>query len=374
MGGAFTTSRIKLPTPPVWKSFMDTKHFTTFLKTIRDHADHDAGIGASIQAAYSAMGFNPSKSRAKSRALRDMRKAQGASAKQHPSADFVWHEFQPWAASDYSSILIIEGSLSARERAEDIALETTDLIESAKIPLAWVLNWHWRSSDEGLVREACNGSDLVAQLCLQLLLQNPKLHNRNAIDHCLQVIGWAAAASGWFEVLAHFVEGLDQVCVVVDLAVLGAGYVEALTWPSLFRGMFRSLDTKGTRSMIKCLLFTSRPVATLDMDAKNTRVVRFPQNSLSTRPRSGADTPTNASADQNKSWLQCLRRRKPKHVQVQSDSDADESRAMEVKRSVATYALAPLCEKSWPNRRRPVDDEYSLPYGPSTCYGSLSPA
>jgi hypothetical protein len=313
---------------------MDSQAFLDFLRKLNVASQENSdtkSISASIQTAYSALPLNPALSKQKCKALHAVNKNTGRPL-DSPSDSFFWSALQLWAASDDSEVLVCEGTLSLRQRVQQMALETVEDIESVGRPLAWALNWSPLAGKAGGGQPmAFDGRDIISQLCLQLLLQNPRLHSRNALIDRLRMAERAATASDWFDILASCISGLNSVYIMVDLDVMTRNHMDSLTWPTAFRRIFRDIDTLGTRSLVKCALFTSRPAVSWDPTTPGMTVLRFPMQNP------GAPKLPSSSIDRN-SWLDCLRKQRLKRVRAESETETEDGisggDAMAAKRSV----------------------------------------
>jgi hypothetical protein len=255
---------------------MNTTQLTELVRELHDHGHPTTDVSQAIQIACSKLQFNPYQSRERSKAIQALRRRRGDKSKRPIPKDFFWFALHTLAASNLSSLIILEGSQSTKDHVEEIAIETTELIESKDVPLIWALNGQPKPQ-YGEDPKKYSGQDILAQLCLQLLQKNARLHLQSTLATCCLNLERATTESEWFEILTSLIEGLPEVYIVVDLESMGRRNVGALSWPTAFKEIFGNLVARGIHSIIKVIIFTCRPVAT--RDSSDIRVVQFPRRS-----------------------------------------------------------------------------------------------
>lgn len=255
---------------------MDTKRFIEFVRNISGRVVAEADIALAIEDAYMSLDLNPHTARQKSKALQVQRQGRGGTRRGPRSHDFIWHSLGPWAALSQSSIVIFEGTLRCRDWIEEIAIETTQLVEMKSVPVAWSLNIPPESKDGEELRRY-TAQDIIAQLCLQFLRQNPRRHRQPMIEKCLSMSKAAATELEWFGVLAYCLEGLDEVYIILNLDVMSRGIPKAISWPALFESMSQSFATNPACCIVKVILFT----CAMDLsfgDLSGTTIVKLPKD------------------------------------------------------------------------------------------------
>ncbi|KAH6892554.1 nucleoside phosphorylase domain-containing protein [Thelonectria olida] len=293
---------------------MDTQHLVDFLRNTR-HLDTD--ITSTIQHSYSQLELNPHKSREKSKALQISRKGRGSIRQEYQSNDFFWKALGPWAAFPRSSVTILQGTQHSRDWVEEIAIKTTELIETKRVPLAWALNVLAKPGD-GEEPRGFTGQDIVAQCCLQFLRWNPALHRRSILEICLKKCETATTELEWFEVLAYFIETLDEVYIIVDLDVMGRGISSAAVWPTALEAMFRNFSARDVHCVVKVILLTCT-APDLRGDSPDINVIRVPQknNGILRREHPSRRPSSTQESDFHSAevWLQNVGRERPKRAQ-----------------------------------------------------------
>lgn len=303
---------------------MNTTELTELVRGLQDHGHPTTDISQAIQIACSRLHFNPYQSRERSKAIQALRRNRGGKSKRPTSNAFFWLALHEWSASDLSSLIILEGSPPTKDQIEEIATETIDLIESRDVPVIWALNVQPKPLG-GDDPKKCSGQDVLAQLCLQLLQKNARLHLRSRLATCLSNFERATAGWEWFEVLTSLIEGLPEVYVIVDLESMDQRNAGALSWPTAFRDVFGGLLARGIHSIVKVILFTCHPIAT--QDTLDVRVVRFPRQSsrILHRGHSYRSQHQNqglSSVKGDRLWLDFVgKARKSKRVRPTSEND-----------------------------------------------------
>jgi hypothetical protein len=304
---------------------MEAIEFIKFMRKIYDDELPGRDVLTAINSSYSTLQFNPDQSRAKSKALQAARAARKDRHKGIISNDFFWSTIEPWASSDESSVIILQGSHSLRERIEDIAIQAVDQIETKDVSLAWIVNGVPISKD-GEDPILYSAQDMAAQLCLQLLMQNIRLHRQSALKECLGKLEASVTESDWLNALPFFLEGLDEVYIVVDLHWLDRRNADPLSWPTSFLKLFKRMETNRSHSTIKVMFFTCRPITALSQDLSNI-LIEFPRRETrstqqNSHIRHKSMNRNSGEGNDSHHWLQYVGNRKRKHtIEVSEDED-----------------------------------------------------
>ncbi|KAL6403076.1 hypothetical protein AUP68_12408 [Ilyonectria robusta] len=303
---------------------MDTNQLVEFIRSVTGDPAPCTDFPSAIQDIYSKLGFNAHTSRENSKALQVACKSRRGNRRTLPSNDFFWSALLPWSESPESALAIFEGNLGDRDRVEEIAVKTTELIESKGVPLAWALNVLPRPSDGEELRRF-TGQDIVAQLCLQLLKYNSRLHQQKTLERCLEKCEAATTELEWFEVLAYFIAGLDEVYIIIDLDVLGRGTSNTASWPTALESMYRGPTTNKIHCIVKGLLFTCNATASFG-PSSDINVIRIPRGNNMTLYSAGQSRfrYSNGPSDSMNSielWLQHVGRQRPKRPRYPATSE-----------------------------------------------------
>jgi hypothetical protein len=253
---------------------MDVKHFIDFIQTVSSRCRADADIATCIEDAYKTLDLNPDKARQKSRALQ-VHQGRARTGIGHLSHDFFWQELGSWAAPPQSSTAILQGAQPYRRWIEEIAIETTQLVEMKSVPVAWALNV-LPEPGVGEKPRRYTEQDIIAQLCLQFLRKNTKRHRQSIFQECLGLSTAATTDMDWIEVLGFCIEGFDEVYIIFDLDVLGKATSNRVSWPVLFESLSRSLASRNVSCIVKAILFTC---------AVNFSSENFPETKIMQLPR-----------------------------------------------------------------------------------------
>jgi hypothetical protein len=305
---------------------MDARELVELVRAIcsgQHTVGDDADLLGAIKAECAKLEFGPHESREKSKALQAVSKGPKARRSDTVSDDFFWHALQPWAASDGFAMVVLEGSFALRGRMELIAIKTTELIGAKPVPLAWALNVPPKRVPNEEVAKSYNAQDILAQLCLQLFHQNPRLHQKNELRRCLSMLESATSEPDWFDILLRFIDGLDQVFIVVDLGSMATSNPEAPTsWPRAFA----SISQKLSGCIVKVVLFTYRHVTLPGLPQVN--VVRFPQEKSwrsENRIRSETLDSSSRASSVASAWLKYIApRQRSKRSRTPLDEEVDD--------------------------------------------------
>ncbi|KAK8250827.1 hypothetical protein HDK77DRAFT_439436, partial [Phyllosticta capitalensis] len=198
-----------------------------------------------IMAFTASSSNNPDQARlyyASMRSLRRRRKGIEPSIFQHSK------NLKSWGSSPESSIIHVVGSFQVRHVARDFAADMIDLVSEAKIPVVWALQQQGKATDE------YTAVDVLKGLVSQVLTQNQTLLNEKSASICATKFQSARTESEWFSLLGHALNGLKDVCFVIDIEAMGLRDADQPSWADAFDALFQALRTHSVPTKVKVVL------------------------------------------------------------------------------------------------------------------------
>jgi len=174
--------------------------------------------------------------------------------RQNPTPISLYHSpaLQDWGTSPASSQILVDGSIAKRHVLRDFAIDVIDLVSSANIPTVWALGTKTRSGDDFVA------NDVIKYLAWQILKANQTTMDERSVSLTARRFQSARTEREWFMLLGAVMEGLEQVCLVVDLDLvdeLGEGEVP---WLREFPRFFDGLRERNVKTVVKVLFFRAR--------------------------------------------------------------------------------------------------------------------
>ncbi|OAQ69858.1 kinesin [Pochonia chlamydosporia 170] len=306
---------------------MDTKQFIEFIQNVSDRGFAEAEVTFTVEDVYKTLDENPHKAREKSKALQVQRQGRGGKRRTSRSHDFIWQNLGPWAAQSQSSIAIIEGPQHYRGWVEEIAIETTELVERQLIPVAWSLNVLPEPGD-GENPRRYTAQDIVAQFCLQFVRQNPRRNTQPMLEKCLAMSKAASTELEWFGVLAWCIDGLDETYIILDVDAMDKSESRAVSWPALFESMSKDLATSTVCCIVRVILLT----CTIDHsfgDLVRTKIIQLPRGNIATfrgvQKNCRLPFKPNCTERSANAWLQHVRRSRVQELQSSGRTESSEA-------------------------------------------------
>ena len=160
------------------------------------------------------------------------------------------HSLQEWGGVAQSAILVVKGSFRTAQQARDLAVDVISLVQSAGVPVAWVLN---DKRDEDAFRPFV--ADVFKLLAHQVMQINTALR-----DTRLDAMKFQAARteSDWIEILVSLFQGLPELYIILDAQVLEDDVCEVPQWISLFSGLFEHLRRHSITTVVKVGILSYR--------------------------------------------------------------------------------------------------------------------
>ncbi|KAL1384178.1 hypothetical protein HDK64DRAFT_317591 [Phyllosticta capitalensis] len=172
-------------------------------------------------------------------------------------------QLKSWGSSPESSIIHIVGSFQVRHVARDFAADMIDLVRETTIPVVWALQ------QQGKASEDCIAVDVLKGLVSQVLTQNQTLLNEKSASICATKFQSARTESEWFSLLGHALNGLKDVCFVIDIEAMGLRDANQPSWTDAFHALFLALRTHNVPTKVKVVLVSYRqqlPPSTTPVD------------------------------------------------------------------------------------------------------------
>ena len=155
---------------------------------------------------------------------------------------------QEWGSITQSKILVVKGSFRTSHQARDVVTDVTSLIQSAGMPVVWVLN-----SKQDEVALQPSAADVLKLLVHQMMQINAAI-NETALNAAQ--FHKAQTESDWLEILAGLFQGLSQVYIVLDTEVLSDDVCEMPQWVDLFLELFEHLHRNSATTVVKVALLS----------------------------------------------------------------------------------------------------------------------
>ena len=153
---------------------------------------------------------------------------------------------QEWGRVAQSKILIVKGSFRTSHHARDVATDVIPLIQSAGVPVVWVLNI---KQDEVALQPFV--VDVLKLLAHQIMQLNAAIHETELSTLRFQQ---AQTESDWLEILVGLFQGLEQVYIVLDIEILGDEVCDLSQWTDIFLELFGRLRRDSTTTVVKVAL------------------------------------------------------------------------------------------------------------------------
>jgi hypothetical protein len=156
---------------------------------------------------------------------------------------------QTWASSKSSSLILIKGSIAAKNTTKNLATDIVSLVKDTKVPVIWALNARRVATptNPGPI-------EVLKQLVLQSLQLNTTLMNEHAVSINVSRFQSAQSEKEWFDLLGSILDGLPSLFIIVDIETLGSRSGELLNWPAAFMFLFQKLAARNIGTILKVAL------------------------------------------------------------------------------------------------------------------------
>ncbi|KAK7513715.1 uncharacterized protein IWZ02DRAFT_478364 [Phyllosticta citriasiana] len=156
-----------------------------------------------------------------------------------------------WGTNPESSVVLVSSSYRNCHIARDFAADMIELVRETSIPVAWALRL--KTSQE------YTAVDMLKGLVSQVLKQNEALLNEKRASVCASKYHSARTEKDWFNLLGHALNGLKDVCFVIDLEAMGLREADQPSWPDAFTGLFEALRSHNVPTRVKVVFVSYRP-------------------------------------------------------------------------------------------------------------------
>jgi hypothetical protein len=167
-------------------------------------------------------------------------------------------ELLEWASTEKSSILLVQGDYQTTEAVEQIALDLVQYLEDHSHSAVWIFN------DMTSSKYLTTAGDILKQLAVQILQKNPRLHSARYLPRVVEHFQIVSKDVDWFDVIHFVLQGMPNLCMVIDLGILGAGYETSSSWMKQFSGLFERLRLENA-SILKIVLLSCWPLPNSDI-------------------------------------------------------------------------------------------------------------
>jgi hypothetical protein len=178
-------------------------------------------------------------------------------------------ELFEWASAVESSVLLVQGDYQTVEAVEQIALDLVQYLEDHSHPAVWILNDP--ASSESLAFDKKDA--LLKQLAVQILQLNLRLHSTRYLPRVVELFQMAASKdTDWFDVMHFLLRGMPNLCMVIDLDILGIEYETTTSWMKHFSGLFERLRLEGG-SILKIVFLNCWPIPKSDVSSESSLTI-----------------------------------------------------------------------------------------------------
>lgn len=132
---------------------------------------------------------------------------------------------------------------------ETIALDLVQYLEGHSHPVVWIFDDFSGGQHLTLPR------DILKQLAIQILKINSRLHSVRYLPRIVEHFQMASTDADWFGVIYSVLEYMPNLCVVIDLAILGPRYKIVLSWIEELSNLFERLQQKNS-SILKIVFLS----------------------------------------------------------------------------------------------------------------------
>ncbi|KAK4175537.1 hypothetical protein QBC36DRAFT_331347 [Triangularia setosa] len=180
------------------------------------------------------------------------------------------------SAPDLRSLVIIRGTYHSREQTRGLSITALQLLRSSNIPVVWALKGPNKGST------ALTAASVLRYLIIQAMKLSDLVPTE--LDASLNCARFhrAKTAEDYIAIFACLLSSVSNIYIVMDIDI-----AEAFSWVEAISSVFAQLEQRGNRTRLRVLLFTNRPIATMDGN-KSHLVIKAPSNNnMVTRPGSG---------------------------------------------------------------------------------------
>lgn len=159
-----------------------------------------------------------------------------------------------WTTSSKSALLVVKGSVAVRDTARDFCVNAIEYLQSASIPVLWVLKDPKIGS-----RKSLSAIEMLKSLVFQALQLNTSLHTEKACALNCATMQKARTELDWINILAASLAGMPQTYVVVDMEAQQPDDTHTsypFSWPLSFHALFDTLANRGCAAIVKVVLIS----------------------------------------------------------------------------------------------------------------------
>jgi hypothetical protein len=186
--------------------------------------------------------------------------------RRHPSetqnsTDNFWRDskLQTWASTEGSSLLVVQGDFQTTQAVESIALDVVDYLETKSQQV--VLIFDALIDSEGNI-EKLTTAELLKQVAVQIMRINKQTNTLGMLGKAVAAFNGSTTSTEWFVVVESVLFGLQNIYMVIDLAILDTSSMTETPWETEFQNLFGRLQVAGNKPYLKVTLFTCRPFST----------------------------------------------------------------------------------------------------------------
>ena len=173
-------------------------------------------------------------------------------------ADPFWRspKLQAWSRAQHSSLIMVRGSFQARFDLRDFCVNVIEELHHARIAVLWVM----KTSGEKAMAQSISTVDLLKNLILQALRQNPAAQTEKSMALSCAKVQSLCTEREWFQMLESVLADFpNDVYIVIDQEAVTSKLLplpSTFSWPSAFQSLFENLSTRALKTRVKVLLIS----------------------------------------------------------------------------------------------------------------------
>ncbi|KAJ8106817.1 hypothetical protein OPT61_g9289 [Boeremia exigua] len=194
-----------------------------------------------------------------------------------------WHcaELKKLADAPSCSLMLVRSTFQERRTLRDTAVTITEELKRRKIPNLWAIGA--QNLDTNTKAPAPN--DILRSLIAQALVSRDSAHTQKSTAlNCAQ-LHTTTTQKQRFDILGAALASICQQTYILleleSLVSLAGDNTPADELIEIFENLFRELQARGTKPIVKVLVFTCRPMVALPRASANVLVAALPGKSSS---------------------------------------------------------------------------------------------
>ena len=191
-----------------------------------------------------------------------------------------------WAISQRSSLVIVRSTYSMRDQAKNFAVDVIEAVQSALIPISWILPNLVQDPSKPL-----SSTDILKSLVHQTMRLNQNFQQESTCALNCARMQSAVNETEWFDILGATLVGLPLIYIVFDASILNktdGPLSEDFSWPVAFLKLFQELASRGSGTVVKLVIIQyneSRQMRVESLDQAQDSIVNVDRPARKTAKR-----------------------------------------------------------------------------------------